>query len=122
MKQMLSYRTVLLAQTGICSRDSSGGSEEYTTSINGFINKCIDDVVPTVTVRTYHNQKPWIKGNIRTELKARAATFKERESNPESYKKSCYANHQTGKASIQVSRPDLRNPYYSLCLVRSGCD
>jgi hypothetical protein len=37
-------------------RDSSDGIEEYTTSVTGFINKCIDDVVPTVTVRTYPNQ------------------------------------------------------------------
>jgi hypothetical protein len=50
---------------------------EYTTSVPGFNNKCIDDVVPTVTVRAYQNQKPWITGNIRTELKGRAATFKE---------------------------------------------
>ena len=33
-------------------RDSSTGIEEYTTSVTGFINKCIDDVVPTVTVKT----------------------------------------------------------------------
>ena len=57
-------------------RDSSDGIEEYTTSVTGFINKCIEDVVPTGTVRTYPNPKPWITGNIRTELKGRAATFK----------------------------------------------
>ena len=72
-------------------RDSSDGIEEYTTSVTGFINKCIEDVVPTVTVRTYPNQKPWITGNIRTELKARAAAFKERDSNLDAYKKSHYA-------------------------------
>ena len=55
--------------------DSSNGIEEYTTSVTGFINKCIDDVIPTVTVRTYPNQKPWIKGNIHTKLKARAAAI-----------------------------------------------
>jgi hypothetical protein len=44
-------------------QDSSDGIEEYTTSVTGFINKCIDDVVPTVTVHTYPNQKPWITGN-----------------------------------------------------------
>jgi hypothetical protein len=33
-------------------RDSSDGIEECTISVIGFINKCIDDVVPTVTVRT----------------------------------------------------------------------
>ena len=58
--------------------DSPNGIEEYATSVTGFINKCIDDVVPTVTVRTYPNQKPWITSNILTELKYRAAAFKER--------------------------------------------
>ena len=91
IKQMLSYRTVLLAQTGICSRDSSDGIEEYTTSVTGFINKCIDDIAPTVTVHTYPNQKPWITGNIRTELKGRSAAFQEQDSNQEAYKKSRYA-------------------------------
>ena len=33
-------------------RDSSDGIEEYTTSVIGFINKCINHVIPTVTVRT----------------------------------------------------------------------
>ena len=64
-------------------QDSSNGIEEYTTSVIGFINKYINEVVPTVTVCTYLNQKPWITGSIRTKLKARAAAFKERDSNPE---------------------------------------
>ena len=72
-------------------RDSSDGIEEYITTVTGFINKCIDDVVPTVPKRTYPNQKPRITGIIRTELKARAAAFKEQDSNPEAYKKSHYA-------------------------------
>ena len=44
-------------------RDSSDGIEEYITSVTGFINKCIEDIVPTVT---YPNQKPWITGNIQS--------------------------------------------------------
>ena len=75
--------------------DSSNGIEEYTTSFTGFINKCIDDIVPTVTVGTYPNQKPWITGNIHTELKGRAVAFMERDSNPENYKKSRYALRRT---------------------------
>ena len=59
-------------------RDSFDCIEEYTTLVIGFINKCIDDVVPTVTVRTCPNQKPWITGNIRTELMARAAASRRR--------------------------------------------
>ena len=66
--------------------DSSDGMEEYTTTVTGFINKCIDDVVPTVTVSTYPKQTPWITGNIRTELKGRAATFTVQDSNPEAKK------------------------------------
>jgi hypothetical protein len=72
-------------------RDSSNGIVEYTTSVTGFINKCIDDIFPTETVRTYPNHKPWITGNIHTELKARAAAFKEWDTNPDTYKKSSYA-------------------------------
>ena len=70
--QTLSYRTVLLAQTGICFRDSSDGIEEYTTSVNGFINKCNDDVVPTVPVRHTptrgHGLKATYALNYRLEL------------------------------------------------------
>ena len=36
-------------------RDFSDGIEEYTTSVIGFINKCIDAGVPTVTVLTSPN-------------------------------------------------------------------
>ena len=43
---------------------SSDGIEKYTTSVTGFINKCIDDIVPTVTVRTFPNQQPRFTGNI----------------------------------------------------------
>ena len=64
------------------NRDSSDDIEEHTTSVTGFINKCIEDVIPTVAVLTYPNQKPWITGNIHTELKGRAAAFKLRNSNP----------------------------------------
>ena len=59
MKQMLNYRTVLLAQTGICIVFLPMALE-YTTSVTGFINKCQEDIIPTVTVRTYPNQKLWI--------------------------------------------------------------
>jgi hypothetical protein len=82
-------------------QDSSNGIEDYNTSVTNFINKCIDDIVPTVTVRMFPNQKPWITGNILTELKARAAAFKERDTNPDAYKKSHNALRQTGRGSIQ---------------------
>ena len=92
-------------------QNSSDGVEEYTTSVIGFINKCIDDVVPTVTARTYPNQKPWITGNICTELKARAATFKERASSPDTYKKSRYALRRTIKQAKHQYRTKTESYY-----------
>ena len=76
---------------------SSNGIEEFTTSVTSFINKCIDDIIPTVTVRTHPNQKPWITGNIHTELKVRSVAFKEQDSNPDANKKSRYALRRTIK-------------------------
>ena len=35
-------------------QDYSNSTEENTTSATGFINKCIEDFVPAVTVRTVH--------------------------------------------------------------------
>jgi hypothetical protein len=78
-------------------RDSSDGIEEFTTS---FINKWIDDAVPTVTVRTYPYQKPCITGNICTELKARGATFKDLDINPDTYKRASKRLHQIKFDSI----------------------
>ena len=37
----------------------------YTDMVTEFIKKCIGDVVPTMTIKTYPNQKPWIDGSIR---------------------------------------------------------
>ena len=78
-------------------QDSFNGIEENTTSVTGFINKCINNVIPTVTVCKFPNQKPWITGNIRTELQARAAALKEWDTNPDTNKKSLYALRQTFK-------------------------
>ena len=92
-------------------QDSSDCIEDYTTSVTGFINKCIDDIVPTVTVRTYPNQKPWITGSIRTELKARDAAFNERDSNPKAYKKSRYALLRTIKQAKRLYRTKTESYY-----------
>ena len=89
-------------------RNSPDGIEEYTTSVIGFINKCIDDVVPTVD-RTYPNQKPWITGTIHTELKGRAAAFKEQDSNPYAYKKSPSALLRTIKHAKRQYRTKIES-------------
>ena len=95
-------------------QDSSNGIEEYTASVIDFISKCIVDVVPTVTIRTYPNQKLCITGSIHTELKARAATFKEGDSNPEAYKKSRYALRRTMKQANCQCRTKIESPALTL--------
>ena len=40
------------------TQDSSIDIDEYTTSVTGFIRKCVDDDVPTITIRKYPNQNP----------------------------------------------------------------
>ena len=50
---------------------SENNIDECTDTVTEFIRKCtcIGDVVPTVTIKTYPNQKLWIDGSIRAKLK-----------------------------------------------------
>ena len=48
---------------------------DHADSVSEFIRKCIGDVVPTVTITTYPNQKPWIDGGIRAKQKVRTSAF-----------------------------------------------
>nr|AAX30332.1 SJCHGC03023 protein [Schistosoma japonicum] len=44
---------------------SDNNIDVYTDTLTEFIRKCTRDVVLTVTIKTYPNQKPWIDGSIR---------------------------------------------------------
>ncbi len=50
--------------------------EAYSDTVTCFIRKCIEDVVPTKTIRIYPNQKPWINSDIRSALSALTSAFK----------------------------------------------
>ncbi len=50
--------------------------EAYSDSVKCFIRKCIEDVVPTKTIRIYPNQKPWINSDVRSALSAQTSAFK----------------------------------------------
>ncbi len=50
--------------------------EAYSDTVTCFIRKCIDDVVPTKTIRIYPNQKPWINSDVRSALSAQTSAFK----------------------------------------------
>jgi hypothetical protein len=44
-------------------------------TLTQFIRKCIEDVVLTLKIRIYPNQKPWIDGSICAKLKAGTTAF-----------------------------------------------
>ena len=92
-------------------QDSSNGIEEYTTLVTGFINKCFDDVIPTVTVHTYPSQKPWITGNSHSELKAWASSSMEWVSNQDPYKKSHYDFQRAIKQPKSQYRTKIESCY-----------
>ncbi|KAK3537570.1 hypothetical protein QTP70_014366 [Hemibagrus guttatus] len=50
--------------------------EEYTTSVTGYIGKCIDDVTVSKTVTTCSNQKPWMTAEVCALLKSRDSAFR----------------------------------------------
>ena len=54
---------------------SDNNIDVYADSVSEFISKFIGDVVPTVTIKTFPNQKPWIDGSIHAKLKARTTAF-----------------------------------------------
>jgi hypothetical protein len=83
-------------------RDSSNGIEEYTTSVIGFINKCTDDV-PTVD-RTYLSQPDAMDYRQHPHRAKGTATFKEWDTNPDAYKKFCYALRRTIKQAKRQYR------------------
>ncbi len=55
---------------------SDGDIEAYSDTVTCFIRKCIDDVVPTKTIRIYPNQNPWINSDVRSALSARTSAYK----------------------------------------------
>jgi hypothetical protein len=57
---------------------------------------------PHSAIPTYTNQKLWIKGNLLTELKARAAAALEWDTNPDAYKKFRYTLRRTIKQAVSI--------------------
>ncbi len=63
---------------GIFQAVSDDDIEVYSDTVTCFIRKCIEDVVPTKTIRIYPNQKMWINSNVQSAFSARTFAFKSR--------------------------------------------
>jgi hypothetical protein len=85
-------------------------------SVSEFIRKCIGDVVPTVTIKTYPKQKPWIDGGIRAKLKANSIVIPSaRQSNKQNvsretkWRRKSKLRHETnvaGSRTTKENQPD----------------
>jgi hypothetical protein len=99
------------------TQDSAINMKESTSSVKGFIKKYVDDVVPTITIQTYPNQKPLRNGDIHTMLRAHAAAFNISRTNPDdsdecdTYKASRYDLHKSIRDAIRQYRLKLELMY-----------
>ena len=52
--------------------DSSVSVQDYAEYVTGYISTCVDNIVPTIRVKKFPNQKPWINTQVRSMLRARS--------------------------------------------------
>ncbi|KAI3375634.1 hypothetical protein L3Q82_003953 [Scortum barcoo] len=81
----------------------------YTDAVIGYIGKCIDDVVPRITVQTFPNQKPWVNGEVRAKLKARTDAYNS--GDLEEYRKSRYALRRAISSKKRQYRDKVESHY-----------
>ncbi|KAK0149801.1 ABC transporter G family member 23 [Merluccius polli] len=55
--------------------EATADIHEYTDTVMSFIQKCVEDIVPTKTVCVFPNQKAWLDHSVRLALTARDRAF-----------------------------------------------
>ncbi len=78
----------------------------YSDSVTCFIRKCIENVVPTKTIRIYPNQKPWINSDVRSALSARTSAFKSGNTDDQT---SSYDLRRSSKLTNDNTKTKLKN-------------
>ncbi|KAK2905565.1 hypothetical protein Q8A73_009508 [Channa argus] len=68
--------------------DSSNSVQDYAEYVTGYISTCVDNIVPTIQISKFPNQKPWINSQVRHMLRARSLAF--RSGNETEYKAAKY--------------------------------
>ncbi len=86
--------------------------EAYSDTVTCFIRKCIEDVVPTKTIRIYPNQKPWINSNVRSALSARTSAFKS--GNTDDWKQASYDLRRSIKVEEQFNNNNPRSMWQGI--------
>ncbi|KAK0146371.1 hypothetical protein N1851_014319 [Merluccius polli] len=57
--------------------ESSVDLEEYTSSVLGYIRKCMEDVTTSKTITIRPNQKPWLNAEVRSLLRTWGTAFRD---------------------------------------------
>lgn len=56
--------------------DASVSIDDYADYVSGYISTCVENIVPTIQVRKFPNQKPWVNREVLQLLRARSAAFR----------------------------------------------
>lgn len=89
--------------------DSSVSVQDYAEYVTGYISTCVDNIVPTIQIRKFPNQKPWINTEVRHMLRARSLAF--RSGNEIEYKAAKYGLRKTIIAAKRQYREKLDSFY-----------
>jgi hypothetical protein len=75
--------------------------------VSKFISKCLGDVLPTATIKTFPNQKLWIDGSNRAKLKAQTTAFNQGKAtgNMTEYKQCSYSLRKAIKQAKHQTTP-----------------
>lgn len=93
---------------------SDGDINVHTDSILGYIGKCIEDIVPKISIHTYPNQKPWVGPVVRAKLRAHTAAFNS--GDPEAYKAARYDLRKTIRSAQRAYRERVESASTEACV------
>ena len=93
--------------------DSNNKIDLYADSVSEFIRKCIGDVVPTASIKTFPNQKPWIDCSIRAKLKVQSMAFNQGKvpGNMTKYKQCSYSLSKAVKQAMLQYRDKVESQF-----------
>ncbi|KAK2918358.1 hypothetical protein Q8A73_002729 [Channa argus] len=89
--------------------DSSVSVQDYAEYVTGYISTCVDNIVPTIQIRKFPNQKPWINSQVRQMLRTRSLAI--RSSNETEYKAARYGLRKAITAAKRQYREKLDSFY-----------
>ncbi|XP_034047742.1 exportin-7-like [Thalassophryne amazonica] len=89
--------------------DSSVSIEDYAEYVTGYISTCVENIVPTIQVRKFPNQNPWVNRQVLHLLRTCTAAF--RSGNEAEYKAAQYRVEKAIRAAKRQHREKTEDFY-----------